>query len=447
MQAIMSWRALALAAAGAAALATVSCGSSGDTGADAAEVEVAPATEAAALGGEAALAAEEREAAIAAGAFARPIAGLTRDQLRRFEAGRVEFETPEDVDEGLGPVFNDVSCVACHSVGGTGGGSNVLEARFGRRTAAGFDPLEPLGGSLIQVNGSGREGAPRPGCNVAGERVPRQANVTALRRTTPLFGLGLVDAVPDDAFRELERRQRRLTPATAGRVSLATNRANQQPAVARFGWKAQVQTLFEFSANAYLNEMGITSPLFPLENCPNGDPENCPLLERCNPLPGINDDGEGVVLFHDFMTFLAPPPRGKITPEVIRGEAVFARVGCADCHVPTLRTGRHPVAALSQKTFSPYSDFLLHDMGALADGIGGDQADASGIEAVATGVEMRTQPLWGLRLLDTFLHDGRARTLEQAILAHDGQGARARDRFRRLSREEASLLLTFLRSL
>jgi CxxC motif-containing protein (DUF1111 family) len=395
---------------------------------------------------EAALEEDERTGAVSED-FSRPHPGLTADELARFEAGLEEFSGTEGVADGLGPVFNENSCSTCHAVGGVGGGSNVFETRFGRRGRGVFDPLAQLGGSLIQRQGIGSEGAPTPDCSFAGETVPPEADVTALRRSTPLFGLGLVDAVPDSALHELARRQRERNRATAGRVSLATNRANQQPAVAKFGWKAQIQSLFEFSANAYLNEMGITSPLFPVENCPNGDPESCELLARCNPVPEVNDDGEDVVLFFDFMTLLGPPPRGRITPAVRRGEQVFERIGCAECHVPTLRTGASPVAALSEKEFHPYSDFLLHDMGSLADGIGGRQADASGVEAIATGREMRTQPLWGLRLIDRFLHDGRAATLRAAILAHDGQGSGARERYRRLSLDQRRDLAAFLRSL
>jgi CxxC motif-containing protein (DUF1111 family) len=396
---------------------------------------------------EAALEDDERTGVASSESFSRPFPGLTPEELARFEAGLEEFSGTEGVEDGLGPVFNENSCSACHAVGGVGGGSNVFETRFGRRARGGFDPLAQLGGTLIQRQGIGSEGVPDPACTFGPEEVPAEANVTALRRSTPLFGLGLVDAVPDSTFHELARRQRERTPSIAGRVSIATNRANQQPAVAKFGWKAQIQSLFEFSGNAYLNEMGITSPLFPVENCPNGDPEDCPLLDRCNPVPELNDDGEDVVLFFDFMTLLAPPPRGEITPAVQRGEEIFTRIGCASCHVPTLRTGPSPVAALSEQEFHPYSDFLLHDMASLGDGIGGRQADATGVEAIATGREMRTAPLWGLRLLDRFLHDGRATTLRQAILAHDGQGGGARDRYRRLSREQRRDLAAFLRSL
>lgn len=373
--------------------------------------------------------------------FTAPLPGLTAAELARFNAGLAEFDTQETPADGLGPIFNgpsstpSVACASCHFVGGSGGGSDVLETRFGQQLpGGGFDPLAQLGGSLLQLFAI--PGFPQ-------EVVPPTANVTAQRRSIPLFGLGLVDAVPDGVFVMLARMERAVSPSTAGRVSFATSRATQQPVVAKFGWKAQVSSLLEFSANAYVNEMGITSPLFPIENCPSAAPGTCN-----DAVPDPEDaGGVDVALFHDFITFLAPPPRGAITPAARRGNAVFLRIGCANCHTPMLMTGPSPSAALSHKLFQPYSDFLLHDMGSLADGIGGNQADASGIEAVARGSEMRTQPLWGVRILDRFLHDGRARTLEEAILFHDGQGAGARDAFLALRPNDQADLIAFLKSL
>ncbi len=158
-------------------------------------------------------------------------------------------------------------------------------------------------------------------------------------------------------------------------------------------------TLFQFSGDAYLNEMGITSPDFPNENCPQG---NCAEL-AFNPAPGINDGGEDVSALTDFMTMLAPPRRGPVTPDTTEGEAAFDRIGCNACHVSTLTTGSSPIAALDRKTYQPYSDFLLHD--------------------------------------------GRARTVDEAILAHDGQGRAARDRCAALAADVKAKVLTFLQSL
>lgn len=361
--------------------------------------------------------------------FGDPLAGLTSGQQTRFFVGKTEFEDVETVADGLGPVFNDRSCANCHNATAIGGGSAITETRFGTITSGRFDPLTQLGGSLIQSQGIGPTGS----CNYVGETVPAAATIVAGRRTTPLFGLGLVDAVPDETFQELAEDEDE-DDGVAGRVNIVTNLSTGRPAVGKFGWKAQVPTLFQFSGDAYLNEMGITNPQFPNESCPQG---NCASL-ACNPVPGLNDDGEGVEKFTDFMTFLAPPPRGPITPDVTAGEHLFRTAGCASCHRPTLRTGPNPVAALNRVTFHPYSDFLLHDMGNLGDGIE---------QSRANGRQMRTSPLWGVRVISRFLHDGRASTLEQAILAHDGQARRARNRFAGLSASDKNRLIAFLNSL
>jgi CxxC motif-containing protein (DUF1111 family) len=363
--------------------------------------------------------------------FGEPLAGLTVEELERFEHGKEDFEEVETVEEGMGPVFNDVSCGSCHTGGALGGGSDILETRFGKMGDDGlFDPMEYDGGSLIQVHGIGAADL----CEYLAEIVPAEATIIAHRRTTPLFGLGLVDAVPDAAFYAIAQEQRHHPDGIAGTVSVVTNLSTGQNAVGKFGWKGQNPSLFQFSGDAYLNEMGITSPQFPDENCPQGDCESL----GCNPFAEVNDDGSGVEAFNDFMTFLAPPPRGPVTAQAILGELVFRGIGCAGCHRPDMRTGPNAVAPLNRVRFHPYSDFLLHDMGPLGDGITQD---------LATGAWMRTAPLWGLRKVTTFLHDGRATTLEQAILAHDGQGKKARQRYAGLPAYKKVWLAAFLSSL
>ncbi len=360
-------------------------------------------------------------------AFGDPLRGLTPDELQRFTDGRDAFAQVETPADGLGPVFNGTSCGGCHSVGAVGGGSELVETRFGTTTGGAFDPLTALGGSLIQTTGIGPQGA----CNFVGEVVPPEATIVAGRRTTPLFGLGLVDAVPDAKLIALAAKQARRRPDTAGRPNVVTDVVTGNPAVGKFGWKSQVANLRVFSGDAYLNEMGITTPLFPDENCPQGD---CSLL-ACDPVPGVDDDLEDVDKFHDFMTLLGPPPPLRATYAAAQGSRLFDQVGCASCHVRTMTTGASPVAALRYRTFQPFSDFLLHDMGSLGDGI--EQSRAS-------GREMRTAPLWGIRLFTTFLHDGRAHSIEEAILAHDGQGHRARDRFAALPADAKASLLAFV---
>jgi CxxC motif-containing protein (DUF1111 family) len=167
--------------------------------------------------------------------------------------------------------------------------------------------------------------------------------------------------------------------------------------------------------------MGITTPLFPDESCPQGD---CSRLAACDPVPGVDDDMEDVELFRDFMAFLAPPSRGRVTASAFYGAKVFDDVGCAGCHVPALTSGTSQTAALSQKVFRPYSDFLLHDMGALGDGI---------VQGNARGRDMRTAPLWGCASSRRVPARRPRQNVDQAILAHVGQAC-ARDRYRRLAR-------------
>jgi CxxC motif-containing protein (DUF1111 family) len=378
--------------------------------------------------------------------FGAPLAGLSASQLARFNAGVAEFEGPEAISDGLGPVFNaplsvtaasGVACSTCHSDPVSGGGSSTqFETRFGRVTGGVFDPLTNLGGSLMQNQGIGNGAW---GFNFVGEVVPPQANVVARRRTTPLFGLGLVEAVPDEALLMIANQQQFQSRQVAGRASMVldptlTDPTPTQMRVGRFGWKAQHAVLLTFAGDAYLNEMGITTPLFPTENCPQG---NCALL-AFNPVPGINDTNTSLQQFSDFMEFLAPPPIQPIPAAGRGGDMLFASLGCAICHMPTLQTGPNVVAALNEVVFHPFSDFLLHDMGSLGDGI---------VQGGTGAREMRTAPLWGLRNVSAFLHDGRATTVEAAILAHDGQGRPARDRFARLQPSDRARLVAFLKSL
>ena len=366
--------------------------------------------------------------------FGEPFAELSAADLARFAAGKVEFQAVETVAEGLGPVFNEASCASCHS-GPVGGTNFRLETRFGRTRANGtFDPMTEFGGSLLQDRGIGFVSTLAGTHTFNGEVVPAQATVIARRLTTPLFGLGLVDAVPDEELLRLAQIEAESDPETGGTPNLVREIRTNRTRVGRFGWKAQVPTLFQFSGDAYLNEMGITSPEFPSENCPQGD---CAAL-KFNPFPALNDDGTAVVKFTDFMTLLAPPPRGPNAGEESDGTELFASVGCSACHTPTLKTGESPVEVLSHKRFHPFSDFLLHDMGSLGDGIE---------QSKATGRLMRTAPLWGVRSRSKLLHDGRATTLEAAILAHDGQGSKARDRFQALDAKAKLAFLAYLKSL
>jgi len=356
--------------------------------------------------------------------FGAALRNLSPDNVALFNNGRRAFIDQRAPETGLGPVFNGRSCLECHGVPAGGGGSARTVTRIGSYVDGVYDELTNLGGSLLQSQGTG----------VNGERVPTAANIVARRRTPPLFGLGLVDATDDSTFIALAAAQAARNDGTAGRVALVQNILAGMKTVGKFGWKAQVPTLSQFAGDAYVNEMGITNPLFPSEVCPSGD---CNLLKN-NRVPVLNDDGTDTNAIADFMRFLGEPPRGAISPDSIAGEAVFSRIGCDSCHVATLQTGANANPALNRVTYHPYSDFLLHDMGPLGDGIAQD----------GTGPrEMRTPPLWGLRGTARFLHDGRATTMEAAIEAHDGQALPAATRFKSLSAAERTQLILFLRSL
>ena len=363
--------------------------------------------------------------------FGDPLPGLTADQLARFQTGKAVFEQEFDPLGGLGPVFNNTACAKCHDQGAIGGGSDTLETRYGQVINGVFNPLTQFDGQLLHSMGIGLFN----GVNFVGEVVPPVANVVAHRRTTPLFGLGLVNAVPDQFLMDLAQLEQDFTPETAGRALVLTDVFSGQPRVGRFGWKCQIGTVLTFSGNAFLNEMGITTPFFPHENPPGGD---VALLAANPALTNPNDTTETVMQLADHTTFLAPPPRLPFSPKATLGEAVFLGIGFANCHLPAMRTGPNEVAALDEVVFFPYSDFLVHDMGALNDGIA---------QPPATGQEMRTAPLWGARIRTSFLHDGRAKTIRDAILAHDGQSLAARNRFAALPRRQQAQLLEFINSL
>src|SRR5438105_1669576 len=324
-------------------------------------------------------------------AVGQPLDGLTPTLTAAFNAGARTFTKRYEIADGLGPVFNDESCSDCHRTPTVGGAGNRLVTRFGRVDDGVFDPLVELGGSLVQTRGIGSVTTPFGSFVFDGERVPADATVTAHRRTTGLQGLGLVDAVSDDAWIAIARAEAAADPATAGRPSIVLDLLTRLPAVGKFGWKAQVPNLRQFSGDALMNEIGITNPDFPDESCPAGD---CSLLDF-NPAPAMNDDGRDVDALTDFQRFLAPPARAAITDDAVAGEKVFAGIGCGSCHLQSIQTGANIVAALNRVTFHPYSDFLLRDMGALGDGIAQGQAGMR---------EMRTAPLWGLRVAGRLLH-------------------------------------------
>ncbi|MHC5110667.1 MAG: di-heme oxidoredictase family protein [Planctomycetota bacterium] len=368
-------------------------------------------------------------------AMGDPLSDLTPSELARFEFGAQEFDRTFTAEEGLGPVMNEDSCGGCHNSPLGGGGSQFV-IRAGATTKSGFDPLESQGGSLFQKLFIDEA------CE---EVIPPEANLITQRVTPGMMGYGLIETIPDADIQALADNQPAGLNGHTHIVGVPGDpNANR---VGRFGWKAVDAVVMGFSAGASMNELGITNRFFPDDPDPNGD--NPPSVGECDSVPDPEDDGPVGDAFidhiNDFQRFLAPPPQ---TPKSgMTGEAIFMSIGCGDCHVPQYTTGTAPEAALSNKIVKPYSDFLLHDMGLLGDGIPQGGAGAR---------EFRTTPLMGLRMRDPMIHDGRsaggtfAARVSGAIAAHDqvlSEGAASAQAFAALPFDDRNHVIAFLASL
>lgn len=356
----------------------------------------------------------------------QPFQGLTNAQATRFAGGRAEFLQVENPATGLGPVFNAAACAECHNQPTAGGSSARFVTRIGTMAADGytFDPLTAHGGSLLQTRGISTAT-----CSVDGEVVPPEATIIARRNTPPLYGLGLLEAIPELRIRLFAD----VIDHNHDGISGGYNTSNGL--IGRFGWKAQVALLQDFAGQAYLDEMGITSPYFPAENNPQGGP----LV--CDDEPDPETDGTAVAEFTDFLMLLAPPPTPTTRPRaVLRGRQVFRKLQCHKCHTDKYRTARNfPVQLLRNRRVLAYTDLLVHDMGpGLADGI---------VQGYARGPDFRTAPLWGVKYSAPYLHDGRAATLLDAVAAHGGEAQGSVDRFVALSAQDRAALVAFLNSL
>jgi CxxC motif-containing protein (DUF1111 family) len=388
-----------------------------------------------------------------------------------FAEAKANFGATETQADGLGPIFNERSCSACHSVGATGGAGQNVERRYGTLTNGVFNGLASTGGSLRQLFGiggftpsvglncqSGTDANPAPGATIFAGRV-----------TTPTLGAGLVELIPDSTILAIAAAQ---PAAIRGVANFDTIHLTDGPfvrgqsRVARFGWKAVHASVTDFAADAYLNEMGITTTScaggsvvndFATENRANRAATNA-VINGCpdDVKPGVDDDfaaennncaggltavQDDVANFAFFMRNSAAPPRG-IDNSSGRGLTEFNREGCNGCHVTTTFTvtinGR-------SASFQPFSDFLTHDMGTLGDGIGNDG------DTVATTRRMRTAPLWGVRVRNALLHDARTSDKATAIADHaggsNGQGSAAAAAFAAATSAERNDLLLFLSSL
>jgi CxxC motif-containing protein (DUF1111 family) len=362
-----------------------------------------------------------------------PLSGITAAEFEEFRLGLEDFLEVETAEEGLGPAFNATSCAACHNIPAIGGTGTIAEMRAGYINDSGqFETLDETGETLFHLFS-----VPGHTCQ---PMIPTAANVFARRVPIPLFGAGLVEAIPDTTLLDLEDPHDRNRDGVSGRAAIVNDAASGERRVGRFGWKAQHATLLAFGADAYRNEMGITNELFPQETgygigvermrfCdPSRDPED---------LPDPRTSRRGIDNFASFMRFLAPVARDTVNDPVRIGEQVFASLGCAACHVPALVTGPSSNPVFHQRLVPLFSDLLLHDIGT-GDGIK---------QAAAEPNEIRTPALWGLRLRRPLLHDGSAGTVTEAVRRHRQEAELARRGFERLTDSDRAALLAFLNSL
>ena len=373
-----------------------------------------------------------------------PLYGLTQLQLQRFNVGKVKYNTPLTIEEGLGPCFNKSNCGNCHNNPAGGTGTQTV-TRFGLLDKGNFDPLTYLGGSLLQAQ------AISPDCQ---EVVPQEANIVSLRVTNGALAFGLVEAIPDAAILAVRDAQPAAQQGVAHMVTAFEDPPPTPPDppilhVGRFGWKAQVPTVLTFSADASLNEMGLTNRFVLQENAPNGNEQQLALCDTvADPEDGPDKEGldfiDHVTFFQRYLSNAPQTPKSGMT-----GEAVFNAVGCNVCHAATFTTSNNPSLedAIRNKVIHPYSDWLLHDMGLNGDFI---------VQGQGIGGFVKTPPLWGLRVRDPMWHDGRVAggtfgdRVTAAIANHDSFGSQAQpsgQAFAALSQSDKDSVIAFLGSL
>jgi CxxC motif-containing protein (DUF1111 family) len=355
------------------------------------------------------------------------------------DADAMQFNEHETPRQGLGPLYNADSCGSCHFNPVTGAISEVTELRAGHLDRHGMF-ADAAGGSLI--NSDALPGVPMP-------YVSDSESIRAFRTSLNILGDGYVEAIADETLEEIARSQ---ADSTRGRIAgqaihVPLLEVPGQTRVARFGWKNQHASLVSFSADAYLNEMGITTPFFQTERTSMGVDVSS-FSQGSVP----NNPGDDVATFARFLRATKAPPRdlaAASTPDAREGARLFEAVGCGACHVKTIVTapagtlvngGTLAVPdALGNKIIHPFGDFLLHDVGT-GDGI----VQNGGPE---TADKLRTPPLWGVRMRNRLMHDGASLTFESAIERHKGEAEEVSEHFRRLTPRQKSALIAFLHSL
>lgn len=374
--------------------------------------------------------------------LAGPLDGMSGAQLATHLEGDASFARVFSPQEGLGPLFVAASCEGCHIGDGKGHEVTTL-TRFGRFDRGLFDPMTAHGGPQLQH---------RSVAGYTAESIPAGATGVTRLMAPAVTGLGFIEGIPDQLLLDLADPRDVDGDGISGRPnwielppwveSGPQARPQGTRYIGRFGKKAAARDLTHQTANAYLQDMGLTTEFLSrdLDNIEvgagTGDTVADPEI--------VSNEFQNVVFY--LRTLKAPPRRDADDSEIIAGERIFEQIGCVSCHVSELRTGPSPIAALDRATFRPYSDFLLHDMG--------PRLDDGYTEGSAETSEWRTPPLWGIGLAADsqggqarYLHDGQATTLAQAITLHGGEAAISQSRFAALSDQDQASLIAFLESL
>lgn len=409
-------------------------------------------------------------------AFTHAVGGLSARDARVHTLGDLAFESPfvaapAPINGGLGPVFNNVSCISCHHNDGKGSPTAGLRNSSmlfrisipGQNEHGGPMPVPGFGTQLQDMALLGTK--PEAKVNISyedftvayndGERVQMRRPVYSItdpyttytgtafspRMAPPVFGVGLLEMIPETTLLSFVDEGDRDGDGISGKANYVFNPVSGRREIGRLGFKSNTADVLHQTASAYHQDMGITSYLFPVEST-YGQPQFDPRRDSAIELP---DSTVKAVAF--YLRSLAVPARRDVAdPTVLRGQQVFNQLNCSGCHKPAMRTGvNYTMPFLSNQRIQPFTDLLLHDMGPdLADGF---------TDNYATGSEWRTMPLWGIGLFERtngtafYLHDGRARSIEEAILWHGGEAERAKEAFRKLSKTDRSALLRFVKSL
>ncbi len=409
--------------------------------------------------------------------YSTPAPNLSAEDLQTHLDGDFQFEAlfitaPATINQGLGPIFNNSSCIACHprdgrakhptninlangllvraSIFGTDEhGGPVPVPGFGlqiqNRAINGYTPEATLNVTYTESTETLADGTTvvlrKPNVTLSDPYIPLPAGVMlSTRLAPPVFGLGLLEAIPDSDILAAQDISDSNGDGISGKANMVWNPISNQMSVGRFGWKANTASLSHQCAAAYVEDMGITNYMFQNESG----------YGQTNGNDGITDDPEitenalnQVVMY--CRTLGVPAPRNVEASNIKRGAKIFEDLQCAKCHTLKQTTGPSAISALSYQTFFPYTDMLLHDMG---DGLADNRPDF-----LASGTEWKTRPLWGIGLTNLvnghtdFLHDGRARNVTEAILWHGGEAQTSKNKFKQLTTSQRNDLLDFINSL